>query len=912
MANDVEMTKITRRGFLAATTAAAAVLGLTGCSASENELAETEGDEGQYYSDEQWIPAACWIDCGGRCPIRAQVKDGTIVRVKGDDTHEDSEELPQQRCCARGRSQRHHILAADRLKYPMKRKHWLPDGKGDNSLRGRDDWERISWDEAIDYIAHEIERVLRDYGNDSVLVTDSLQTEPHVLMNKLGGCATMYMVASYGSWQNGALPIGTGYATTTTCLDRLELKKADTVILWGVNPAWSSGGNPAWYLRQIKEAGAEIIAVDPFFNDSYAMAEASWIPVRPGTDIALMMGMLYDLLERDKAGEKVIDWELVHRCTVGFDAECMPENADPNENLKDYVLGAYDQVPKTPEWASEICGVAPSDIRKLASKLALEKNVALITGYAPARTFNTDHWPQMFMALGAATGHIGRSGNMTGIGNFQYALNGGPLIVDNGIPYADLFSSHSSAFNLPNDGSPVDMSEQIVVDSKELWRNAIPNKKLKDYGNLLFNMVTPVVERDVDFRIIWSAFCNIVNCNPDPLQAIKALREGDVDLMIRQDINFTPTAQYSDIVLPAITPWERPGGMPEYTYHGREAIIYYFQVMEPLYEARDDQWIVRQIAERLGVGDEVFPISREAQEFIHLSNATLTAPDGSVSPVVTITQEDIDSYDLSDLEVYLQKARAVCDSSDSAVLPPFEIKTQQGQISVADIRKNGVFSVPRKEGDGYEFIPLREFVEDPEGHPLDTATGKIEIYSKALADMINGMGYSEIKPYPTYEVPLQGYEATFADWENKVKGEYPYQVINPHYMGRQHSTMNNVDWLREAFDNPVYISVSDAQAEGIKDGDTVLLTAKSGKSIRRACLTRRLMPGTIAMPHGAWLALDEETGVDRGGHDNVLAPIESTGQSVDAYNSTLVNISIYDGEPLPSHAEEPVAMAPVE
>lgn len=102
------------------------------------------------------------------------------------------------------------------------------------------------------------------------------------------------------------------------------------------------------------------------------------------------------------------------------------------------------------------------------------------------------------------------------------------------------------------------MEDQIVVDSKELWRNAIPNKKLNDYGNLLFNMVSPVVERDVDFRIIWSAYCNIVNCNPDPLQAIKSLREGDVDLIIRQDINFTPTAQYADIVLPVITPWERP------------------------------------------------------------------------------------------------------------------------------------------------------------------------------------------------------------------------------------------------------------------------------------------------------------------------------------------------------------------
>ena len=185
------------------------------------------------------------------------------------------------------------------------------------------------------------------------------------------------------------------------------------------------------------------------------------------------------------------------------------------------------------------------------------------------------------------------------------------------------------------------------------------------------------------------------------------------------------------------------------------------------------------------------------------------------------------------------------DRSDPDAVPPFEIKTQEGQISVAELKKSGVFSVKREEGDGYAFIPMKDFVDDPEGHPLDTATGKIEIYSQALADMINGMGYSTIKPYPTYEVPLQGYEATFADWKSKTKGEFPYQVINPHYMGRQHSTMNNVDWLREAFDNPVYINIDDAAAEGIQDGDTVLIA--EGCTHHRQCEDI----GTVKIPR--WL-----------------------------------------------------------
>jgi anaerobic dimethyl sulfoxide reductase subunit A len=168
------------------------------------------------------------------------------------------------------------------------------------------------------------------------------------------------------------------------------------------------------------------------------------------------------------------------------------------------------------------------------------------------------------------------------------------------------------------------------------------------------------------------------------------------------------------------------------------------------------------------------------------------------------------------------------------------------------------------------------------------------------------MGYSVIKPYPTYIVPLQGYETTFSDFKNKVKGEYPYQVINPHYMGRQHSTMNQVSWLREAFQNPVYISSQDAKEKGFVDGDTILLTSAYGKTIRRACVTERLIPGTLGLPHGAWLDIDPETGIDRGGHDNTLTSSAAVGQAVDAYNSSLVNMEKYTGKPLPRHEHEPI------
>ncbi|MEJ2013597.1 MAG: molybdopterin-dependent oxidoreductase, partial [Anaerolineales bacterium] len=118
-------------------------------------------------STAEWIPAACWHNCGGRCPNYALVQDGIVLRQKTDDTHPDSPDFPQQRACQRGHSQQWQVLGADRLKYPMKRKNWEPGG-GKKELRGRDEWVRISWDEALDILASELTRIREKYGDTAI------------------------------------------------------------------------------------------------------------------------------------------------------------------------------------------------------------------------------------------------------------------------------------------------------------------------------------------------------------------------------------------------------------------------------------------------------------------------------------------------------------------------------------------------------------------------------------------------------------------------------------------------------------------------------------------------------------------------------------------------------------------------
>src|SRR5690606_17266984 len=155
------------------------------------------------------------------------------------------------------RSQRKQVFAADRLKYPMIRKHWEPGG-GKKELRGRDEWVRISWEEALDIAASEIKRIKEKYGNSAILVTDG--SEAHRLMSLYGGYTSIWGTTSWGSWRWGPEKFGMaeGYYEQSIN-DRLDLRNCKLIVMVGLNPAWSSCGNPTYNFLQAKKAGAKFI-----------------------------------------------------------------------------------------------------------------------------------------------------------------------------------------------------------------------------------------------------------------------------------------------------------------------------------------------------------------------------------------------------------------------------------------------------------------------------------------------------------------------------------------------------------------------------------------------------------------------------------------------------------------------------
>lgn len=877
-----QATQMSRRGFVATTAAATAALAATslaGCSTNKveekEEPAATTGSDGRDIIDGEWKTAACWHNCGGRCLNRVLVKDGVVIRQKTDDNHDDSPDYPQQRGCLRGRAQRKQVFAADRLKYPMKRKNWSPDNPN-GELRGQDEWERISWDEALDYIANGLKKAKDNYGNRSILHIggyDSEITEMSRTLGAWGGYCEYWNTNSFGSWTK--TPFLCGFARMgkwdQTVNDRYDLRNCETIIMMSMNPAWSAMGSQTWNYWQAKKAGAKFICIDPFYNDTYALLDADWVPVRPATDTAFLIGVAYSMLEHD-ASESLIDWDFLNKCTVGFDAGHMPEGVDAKSNFKDYVLGTYDGMPKTQEWASNICGVPVEQIDMVARALTKQKKVAFLCGMASARTHNADNLPQLVMTIGAMGGHMGKSGHMTGSTMHATSGNGGPALICAGSNGLDAIAN------------PVDDS----INANEAW-DAVLN------GTYTYTGPGSMVgkdqfgkgeKRDVDIHVIYHSGGATLQTSDGMKKGIEAHRK--VDMVVSHAQFFTTNARYSDIVLPVTTEWEKYGGfLGGSLVHSsnREMMVAYEQIVEPMFEAKSDQEIACEIAKRLGLSDkDIYPIDAKQQYFNCLSSMTVFDDDGKTyGPAVTITDDDIKSMGVSG-------------------------KAQQGKMSFADLKAKGVYQVERKQGDNFGYIAFEDFANDPEKNPLETKSGKLEIYCQDLADMVNQMGFSHIEPIPTYIAPENGYESTFSDWRAGTKGDYPMQVINPHYLRRSHTVFDNVPWLREAWANPVFLNADDAAASGIADGDTVLIESPFGATLRNASLSQRIRPGVVGLPHGAWVDVDEETGIDKAGADNYLTGQVATGQGVSGFNSMNCRISKYSTQ-IPADVDMPARFA---
>ncbi len=803
----------------------------------------------QSASTGQWVMAACWHNCGGRCANQAYVVDGVVTKQKTDDTHPDSPNYPQMRSCARGKSQRHQVFGVDRLKYPMKRANWTPGG-GDKSLRGKDTWVRISWDEALTLVATETKRIQQAYGNKAILGSNRV-------LNAFGGGVPSWGQVSAGAWPE---PIALMSGGTASPNDRMDYRNTKLLVLWGSNPIWSSGGTPTYNYLQAKKAGAKIIVVTPQYNETSQGLADEWIPVRPSTDAALLIGMAYHMITNN-----LQDQEFLDKYTVGFDSTHMPAGTYYKDNFKDYVLGTYDGVPKTPEWAANICGTNPDTIRKFAQEIATTKPMMFSSSWAPGRTYLGSQMCQAFLTVGWMTGNLGISGgNVVNIGHSGASYGGPALVSGGGNGVKSIANPVGGSYGIAH--NDLTRKDVFCIVWDELW-DAVLNGSFNLPGH---------GKQTVDIKMIWNigdgSGGNNLNQDPNITKGIQAYRK--VDFVVSNDIVLSSKSKYADIVLPVTTPWEKEGG-GLLSMAGGEAMLFYSQVTQPLYEAQDEYWINRELAKRLGLDPEVVdPLSLKQRAFNTIAGSKVIKADASgYETLVTITADDIAKWGVDG-------------------------KPQDGRISLSDFQAQGEYQVARAPGDNFTYINGKAFRDDPVKNPLKTASGKLEIYCQALSDQITAYGWTTVPPIPQYNRPYQGVEDTYTDWEKKIKGPYPLQLLTTHYGRRSHSVFDNILQLRRAFPQELWINTQDAGDRGIKTGDTVLVTSRWGKVLRPAYVTDRILPGVVDLGEGAWVQMDEATGIDLAGATNTLSGTTPTDCGVQPWNTNNAQVEKWNGAQL--------------
>ena len=173
-------------------------------------------------------------------------------------------------------------------------------------------------------------------------------------------------------------------------------------------------------------------------------------------------------------------------------------------------------------------------------------------------------------------------------------------------------------------------------------------------------------------------------------------------------------------------------------------------------------------------------------------------------------------------------------------------------------------------------MAFRYQIEDPENHPFESPSGKIEIFSHRVADLNNPL----CPPIPKYmQVP--------EDRNDALSAKFPLQLLTPHPKNRVHSELYKVAWLREVEPHQAWINPVDADARGIKDGDEIYVYNDRGRVSIPAWVTERIKPGVISIFEGAWYAPDDK-GIDRGACANTLTRDAYSGGGAAVLNTALV------------------------
>lgn len=778
----------------------------------------------------------CWDSA---CVLKCHLKDGKLIAVEPDDTvnKNDSREdcgrdklwkgMVQMRPCAMGHSWKKDLYGETRLLHPMKRVGKKGPGQGY--------FVEISWDEALDTIAEKMKEIKAKYGPYGIFHSQYPSFE------KNGFPLAPWWEAGFGAWGEHScsghaagemfhlgvnMPmIVKGVDSNFPGFEASDIFNSKLFVMWGMDPVVAWFGPSSYYMQLAHEFGCKTIVIDPRYTQSAEILADQWIPIRPGTDLAMMLAVAQVLFEED-----LIDHEFIDKWV----------DIPGLEEWRAYVMGEGDDgIKKTPEWAAPITAVPAETIREFARLYGTTKPVHLQYFYSCAKRHLGDYSAGASMLLQAITGNIACAGG----------CESGACLPTPGrvpAPRAD-WKRNPGDYKVPVLFNNNCLTE-ILASQKDYWEGRISES---EFRHLIGSPDNECPLPNIQMIIFEN---NYGNNHSNVNKRFKGMADTEFNWGFQWHMN-QPTAELCDIILPAPV-WQLEG-MDEYMY-GHQRFVSGPNGMRNYFtfcargadfpgEVRSKEWVWTQIAKRLG--DEVV--------------------EGYNPRMKDVAWEDwVDEQE----KVYKEAFEEWADNETIMAYLEYDHRP-----TWEEFHENPVVRIEIDE----PFYPFKNMIEAGQS-PFNTPTGKVEPSSTFVKDhdMTETRWRGEYEPMPVWSPSyVEGDigSASNDGFYNPKAKDYPLSMVTPVSIYRQHSAHDNNPFMREdVYRHGVWISGVDAAARGIKDGDLCRVYSDRGEAMLPAYVTSRCMPGTTAIFHGGWFQTNGEDaemnnfGQDMRGAPNIL------------------------------------------
>ena len=773
-----------RRNFLkfgaaSATTVSVAGLSLNARAAKDLPIRGNRDFSPITGKERQMIPSACW-QCVTRCANVGYVEDGRLVKIEPNINSIRTEGT----LCAKGQAAVNHTYDPDRILYPMRRV-----GK-----RGEGKWKRITWDEALGEIAARMKKN-RDAGTPEKVVYHYGRAKASH-SKTVGGFFKAYGTGSIGNhtsiceggkWSAQELTWGGHY-------DNWDFDNTKFVLNFGSNFLETHTNHIPTAHRMLwamADRGVEMVTFD-VRNSNTAAKSRDWVPVKPGTDLAVILAMINVVMKEGLYkgdGEEFLKYT---RVTEDVNAGVPQKIKVIKAQVKDY----------TPAWAEKISGVPAKQIAALAREFATKKPAVLVSYRGLVAHYNGNEGERACQLLCAVTGQMDKPGTrMKAVGagwkfpKIKAAKKTPKLDIFDGFPGQAAYPTHH-------------VSHQVL-------------KMIKDGSHGRPDM--------------YIAYCYTpAYANGDVQENIDILKDEKlIPFFVSVDPFYGDSTMYADIILPD-TPFTERWTAEDMVSPSQVAEFYIRQPFtKPMGEARDFSDVVFDLAKRLDIdmGEakshedyvrmacEATPGIKEAGGFEYMKKVGVWH-DKNATPQQQVYNRPVAK------SVYTAKG-VVLDKASGVYWKP---KTK------ADARKGYVAT----KGAYKKYVAQKM----PHG-----------VFSGFAPDKVNKSGYLELwspllkmkgfDPMPTWmEIP-----------EHQKMDKDDLYLTTYKVAAHSHSRTMNCKYLAEVYhSNPAWINPLTAKKKGIYDGDRIKVKSATGEFVTRAQLTESVMPGVIAVSHhcGHW------------------------------------------------------------